>query len=307
MRVIFMGTGEFAIPSLEILIKDGYEVVAVITQPDRAKDRKGNITDGVLKKFAMDSKLKVCQFEKIGIHCDEIKQFKPDFMVTASYGQILSKEILEIAPIYNVHASLLPKYRGSSPMRWAIINGDKETGVTIMRTEIGLDTGDIYAVCKTPIAENETYGELFDKLKIQGANLLSQTLKKIRENLIVPIKQDEKNATKCSMITRDVCEIDWTKPNNEINNLIRAMNPKPGAFTTINGEILKIYNAEVVDGESIGFGKMLLNGKQILIGCGIGNLDIKKLQLAGKREMSAEEFINGNKGKNGIVCAKRSN
>lgn len=301
MRVIFMGTGEFAIPALKALHADGYRIIAVITQPDRAKDRKGNIIEGELKKTALELGLEVYQFEKIKLHAEELRRLNPDFMVTASYGQILSREILDIAPIYNVHASLLPKYRGSAPIQWAIINGESETGVTIMKTEEGLDTGDILSFCKVPIYEGETYGELFDILKVAGAELLSETLIKLKNNQIIPIKQDSACATKCRMLTNDVAKIDWSKSNTEIINLIRGLNPKPGAFTTVNDNILKILSAQADEGNSLGIGKIEIT-KQIKVGCGRGNIIIKKLQLSGKKEMLAENFINGNRGLNGLIC-----
>lgn len=306
MRVIFMGTGEFAIPSLDILIKDGYEISAVITQPDRAKDRKGNLIEGELKKFAIESGLKVFQFEKIKSHAEEIKQLNPDFMVTASYGQILNKEILDIAPIYNVHASLLPKYRGSAPMRWAIINGDRETGVTIMKTELGLDTGDILGQCKISIGENETYGELFARLKTIGAQLLSDTLKALKNNKIIAKKQNEALADKCAMITSEIERIDWNKTNEEIVNLIRGLSPKPGAYTYIGDKILKILSARKENSISVGVGKIIIDGKNILIGCGFGNITVDFLQLSGKKVMTKEEFLNGNRGLNGTICSRKN-
>lgn len=305
MKVIFMGTGPFAIPSLKALMTRSYEIVAVITQPDRARDRKGNIIEGELKKFAVAAGLKVLQFEKIKMHAEEIGLLHPDFSVTASYGQILSKEILDIAPVYNVHASLLPKYRGSSPINWAIINGENKTGITIMKTDLGLDTGDILSTYETPIGENETFGELFDRLKEIGAQLLMDTLIELEKGKIIPVKQSEKNVSKCPMITSETAEIDWNATNNEIFNLIRGLSPKPGAYTFVNDAILKILISEKDNSDSIGAGKIEILGKQLRIGCGLGNLIIKKLQPSGKKEMLVEEFINGNRGINGIVCNKR--
>ena len=194
MKIVFLGTPDFAVPSLNALITAGYEVVAVVTQPDRPVGRKAVLTPSPVKVAALSHGVKVLQFEKISRDgVEELKKLNADIMVTCAFGQILSKEVIDVAPkgIINVHGSLLPKYRGASPVQYAVINGDKIAGVTIMQTDTGIDTGDILAVEKTDVGEKETAGELFERLSKLGAELLLKTLKKIEDGSVVPVKQDE--------------------------------------------------------------------------------------------------------------------
>ncbi|MCH5163901.1 MAG: methionyl-tRNA formyltransferase [Clostridiales bacterium] len=296
MRIVFMGTPTFAAKVLAKLV-DAHEVVAVVSQPDRAKDRKGNAIFTPVKEFALSKNIPVFQYEKIKLHVDELKAFCADIFVTAAYGQILSQEIIDIPRfgIVNVHASLLPKYRGSSPIQAAILNGDEETGVTIMQTEIGMDTGDILSARKVKIGGMNT-GELSDALADVGGELLLETLSAIESGALKPQKQDNSLAVSCKKISKDAALLNWESSSQELYNTIRALNPNPVAYTLYKAERIKIYEAECVDckGEA---GKILCADRKngLVIACGEGALRIKKLQAPGKKIMSESEYLNGNK------------
>ncbi len=296
MRIVFMGTPRFAVSVLEIISGD-HQVVAAVSQPDRAKDRKGNLLNTPLKEYASSKGIPVYQFEKIGAEVDTLKALNADVFITAAYGQILPQDILNIPRygILNVHASLLPKYRGSSPIQTAILNGEKITGVTIMQTALGMDTGDILAAEQVDI-NGMNAGELSEVLAEMGGKLLLDVLKKIENNTIIPIKQDDSLATKCRKISKESAEIDWNKTSSEIYDMIRAFNPSPVAYTLYNGQRIKIYSAECVDYSSDP-GKVLISDKNdgLVVACGEGALRIKSLQAPGKRVMTSTEFLNGNK------------
>lgn len=300
MKIVFLGTPSFAVPSLNALLESKHEVLAVVCQPDKKVGREQKIVFSPVKELALKNGVKVLQYAKIrneGV--EDLKNLKPDVMVSCAYGQILSKEIIDIAPhgIINVHGSLLPKYRGASPVQQAVIDGETETGITIMQTDVGIDSGDILSVLKTPIYENETAGELFDRLSYLGADLLIETLDKIEKNQITPVKQDESSATHVKMIKKEDALIDWQKPAIVIKNLIRGMNPWPVAYTFINGKMLKIFKADAIT-ESVGtVGEVLScdakNG--LIIKCGEGALKISELQSEGGKRMSAHDFCLGRK------------
>ncbi len=301
MKVIFLGTPSFAVPSLNALIKSNHQLLAVVTQPDKKIGREQKIAFSPVKQLALDNGVKVLQYNKIRLEgVDELKSLNPDIMVSCAYGQILSKEIIDIAPhgIINVHGSLLPKYRGAAPIQQAVIDGEKETGITIMQTETGIDTGDILSVVKTPIGEDETSGELFDRLSLLGAELLIETLDKIEKGDITPIKQDERLATHVSMIKKEDGLINWSDDALTLFNKVRGMNPWPIAFTLFNGKILKIYKSSVVktnyDGKT---GQIvccdLKNG--IVVKCGNDCLKIEELQLEGGKRLTARDFLLGRK------------
>lgn len=301
MKVIFLGTPSFAVPSLNALLKSRHDVLAVVTQPDKKVGREQKVVFSPVKQTALDSGVKVLQYEKIrkeGV--DELKSLNPDIMVSCAYGQILSKEIIDIAPhgIINVHGSLLPKYRGAAPIQQAVIDGEKETGITIMQTETGIDTGDILSVVKTNIGENETAGELFDRLSVLGAELLIETLDKIEKGKITPVKQDESLATHVSMIKKEDAIINWSDDALTLFNKVRGMNPWPIAFTMFNGKILKIYKSSVVKANYDGkVGEIVccdLKGG-IIVKCGNDCLKIEELQLEGGKRLSARDFILGRK------------
>ncbi len=305
MRVVFMGTPQFAVTVLK-KIHESHEVVAVVSQPDRAKDRKGNFINTPVKEFALKNQISVYQFEKIKTNAEVLKALNAEVFVTAAYGQILSQEILDIPRygVLNVHASLLPKYRGSSPIQTAILNGEEETGVAIMQTELGMDTGDVLAMRSIKI-NNMNAGELSDVLSELGGELLLEVLNDLSSGNIKPIKQDDLLATKCKKIDKDAAEIDWSKSAEELFNAVRAYNPSPVAYTFYNGQRIKIYEVMPCDLSGKGGEILFADGnKGLIVACGAGALSIKTLQAPGKRVMTCSEFLNGNKIKIGDYFGK---
>ncbi len=298
MRVIFMGTPDFAVPALEAVVAAGHTVVAVICQPDRAKDRKGNLLPVSVKSAAQRLRLPVYAFERLREQCDFLRNLNADIGVTAAYGQILTQEILDIPKygVINVHASLLPKYRGSSPIQWAVINGETETGVTIMQTEKGLDCGDILSVQAVPIPPSATAGDMFAILKTIGARLLVETLAQIEHSgRLEGKKQDEALATKCTMLTKNDGLLNWRLDATTLYNRIRGLNPWPVAFTFWQGQVLKIFKAEVCAGNGQP-GEVLVADRlrgDLIIACGQAALRLSELQLPGKRVMTGREFLCG--------------
>ncbi len=297
MRIIYLGTPDFAQKPLEKLIENGYDVVAVITNKDKPVGRKQILTAPPVKQLALSKGIKVLQYDKIRLEgVEDLKALKPDLMITCAFGQILSKEILDIAPlgVINIHASLLPKYRGASPIHFAILNGETETGITIMKTDVGIDTGDIISQEKIDILDGETCGELFDRLSILGAALLIKTLPSIIENKAKFIKQDDENASYTKIIDKQMAKIDWTKSAKEVVCQIRAFNPMPTAFTMFEGNPFKIYKAIESDlsGEA---GKVIKADNSLVIGCGEKSVELKIVQKAGGKPMNIGDFLRGNK------------
>jgi len=301
MNIIYLGTPDFAIFPLKKIMENGHNILAVVTQTDKPKGRKGVITFPPLKDYAIKCGIKVVQFEKIREHSQELKSLNADIMITCAYGQILTKEIIEICPygIINIHASLLPKYRGAAPIQWAIINGDVQTGVTVMQTDVGLDTGDIILQLKTEIDQNQTAGELFDNLSIISGDAIVQALKLIESGKATYTKQDESKATKVKTIKKENGIIDFKKSAMDIKNLIRGLNPSPIAYTYYKGLMLKIYKADIAinDIKNDEAGKILIadSKKGLLIGTGNGVLKIEEIQAAGGKRMLATDFLRGNK------------
>ncbi len=306
MKVLFMGTPEFALPSLKALIDSPkHEVVGVVTQPDRAVKR-GKSEPCAVKRMAESAGLVVYQPIKIRENIDRIKEFGADIAVTAAYGQILTENVLNAFPngVINVHASLLPKYRGASPINAAIANGDTVTGVTIMKTEIGLDTGDILSAVETEIAPNETAGELTERLAKLGADLLIDTLDKF--DSIRPIKQDGELASHCRTIKKEELYIDFSKDAKTVVNHIRSLSPTPCARTAICNDTYKVYAATVV-GADIGDhapGEIVRCDDKLVIACGLGAVEVTEIQAPGKRALGISEFLRGKKFPLGEICAK---
>lgn len=297
MRVVFLGTSNFAVEVLKKLVS-AHEIAAVISQPDRAKDRLGNFVFTPVKSYALSQGLPVLQFEKIRFNAAEIAELSPEVMVTAAYGQILSREILDIPKygVLNVHASLLPRYRGSSPIQSAILRGEKKTGVSIMQTVFEMDAGDVLAVREIEIG-NMTAGELSQTLSAIGGELLLEVLDSVVSGNVVRHRQDEAMATFCKKFTKEDARIMWNMPAEDVYNTIRAFNPDPGAFTVFGGDKrMKIFAAERAEGSGEP-GKVLCadtkNG--LVIACGSGALRIVKLQTPGKNIMTDTQFLNGNK------------
>lgn len=305
MNVVFLGTPLFAVASLNALIKSKHKVVAVVSQPDRAVDRKGRLIKTPVHQFAEENGLAFYNYEKVSRDgLDIAKDTNADIAVTAAYGQLLSGEFINSFKhgVINVHASLLPKYRGAAPIQWSIINGEKVTGVTIMQTEIGLDCGDILAQKSIEIGDS-TCGELTEKLQEIGASLLIDTLNKIEVNAVSPIKQDHLKATKCTTIKKELCRIDFNSDAAYICKVVRALNPAPVAFTQINGEKIKIYSCVEVEGNAaLESGVVLKSDKELIINCKKGAIKIVSLQPSGKKQMTARDFLLGHKIAVGAKC-----
>lgn len=297
MKVVFMGTPEFAVPILKLLI-DEYHVVGVVTQPDRMVGRKKIITPPPVKELALAHNIKVFQPLKIKENYQEILALAPDLIVTCAYGQILPEEILHF-PKYgciNVHASLLPKLRGGAPIHHAIIDGYKETGITIMYMSKKMDQGDILTQVKTPILDDDTLGSLQYKLSEMAKDLLKSTIPLLIEDKIIPLKQNEAEVTYGYNISREEERIDFTKSMEEVDRQVRGLNPVPGAYTTLNGKILKIYDVRfgdryypnTEDGTIVDFHH---DGFSVV--CGKKELVITDMALEGKRRCAAKDFLNG--------------
>ena len=299
-NVVFMGTPDFATGSLKALLEDGkYHIQAVVTQPDRPKGRGQKMVETPVKQFALQQGLPVYQPLKVK-EPDFVKQLKdwnPDFIVVAAFGQFLTQEILDI-PRYgciNVHASLLPKYRGAAPIQYAIIKGEKESGVTIMRMEKGMDTGAMYSKVRVPIEEETNFARLHDALMDKGAALLVETLPRIAEGL-EPEIQDESKVSFATLLTKEMANIDWNLPAREIHDMVRGFDPVPGAFTHLpDGKILKIWETRITDQktEAVPGTVTAVSKKDFCVACGDEELRILTVQPESKKRMPAAVFLNG--------------
>ncbi len=301
MRIVFMGTPDFAVGSLQALCESGkHEILAVVTQPDRPKGRGNKLLQTPVKEYALAQGLTVYQPQKVKTpeFVELLHELQPELIVVAAFGQFLSKEILEL-PKYgciNVHASLLPKYRGAAPIQYAIIKGEKESGVTIMQMDIGMDTGAMLDKVVVPIAENTTMGELHDALREQGATLLLEVIDKIAAGTAVAEPQDDAQATYATLLDRSMEHIDWSKTAQEVHNLIRGFNPAPSTFTKLpNGKSLKIWGSKMTDKSSAAAaGTVIETGKHsFFVACGEGVLEITEVQPESKKRMPAQVFLNG--------------
>ncbi|PFO05935.1 methionyl-tRNA formyltransferase [Bacillus sp. AFS076308] len=298
-KIVFMGTPDFSVPVLQQIIKDGYEVIGVVTQPDRPVGRKKVLTPPPVKVEAVKHGIPVYQPEKIRQEEElaKILALKPDLIITAAFGQILPKKLLD-APKFgciNVHASLLPELRGGAPIHYAIIQGKKKTGVTIMYMVEKLDAGDILTSVEVPISENDNVGTLFEKLSTAGAELLSETLPLLLAGRLTPKPQNEEEATFATNIKREQEKIDWEKAGEEIYNHIRGLNPWPVAFTTMEGQVLKIWQSEKVAGLKGEPGTILkIESDGFTVGTGNETaIKIIELQPSGKTKMQSEQFLRG--------------
>lgn len=299
MRIVFMGTPEFAVPSLRALVEAGYEIAGVVTQPDRPAGRGKKLTACPVKEFALEKGLPVYQFEKIkrdGVDC--LHALAPELIVTAAFGQILSQQILDI-PQYgtvNVHASLLPKGRGSAPINWAILKGEKTTGVTTMLTDIGMDTGAMLLKRETQIGELETAGELTQRLSQIGAELLLETLAGYPDGDVKPIPQNEAEAGYEPMLNKEMGKIDWTRGAEQIACQVRGLNPWPCAYSDGEGGRIKIYLARPCAAErELEPGTVAVSGPKegLKIACGEGWLEILEMQAPNAKRMAAKAYLQG--------------
>ncbi len=299
MRIIYMGTPDFAVPCLDRLVKDGYDVALVVTQPDKPRGRKQEMTPSEVKVCALGHGIEVYQPESL--RTDEayeyLRKYEPDYIIVAAYGKILPKRILDL-PKYaciNVHGSLLPKYRGAAPIQRSVLSGDKVTGITTMLMGEGLDTGDMLLKKEYEIDINATSGEVFDALSQSAPDLLIETIEKFTKGEIIPERQNEAEATHAAMLSKDEAVIDWSKTAAEIHNTVRGMAPWPVAYTGYKGKKLKIFTSRLTDEKtSLPVGKIKEDKNRILVACGDGMLlEIVSLQLEGGKRLEAKQFLAG--------------
>lgn len=306
MRVVFMGTPDFAVNTLEAVIKAGHEVVMVVTQPDKKKGRGKTMQFTPVKEVAVRENIPVLQPVKVREDAvlEQLKEAAPDVIVVVAYGQILPEDILKL-PEYgciNVHASLLPKYRGAAPIQWAVINGESESGVTTMYMAKGLDTGDMIDKVVVPLLPEETGGSLHDKLAEAGAGLLVETLAKLEAGTATRTPQDDSKSSYASMLSKALGNIDWTKPAVEIERLIRGLSPWPSAFTYLNGKTLKLWSTKVLKEAELPQGSLIgerageivyVDKNSFIVRAGEDYINVLELQLEGKKRMETDAFLRG--------------
>ena len=309
MRIIFMGTPEFACPTLRALIERGEQVVAVVTQPDRPKGRGQQTLPPPVKVLAERHGIPVLQPVKVRLpeSIEEIRALEPDLIVVVAFGQILPKALLDIPKkgCINVHASLLPRYRGAAPLNWCIVNGEAETGVTTMMMDVGLDTGDMLLKRATPIDPDEDTQSLHDRMSQLGAELLGETLERLAAGDLVPEKQDDSLTCYAPMMKKEDGLIDWSRDAQSIKNQVRGMTPWPGAYSTLDEKLLKVYRVQTGSGSGAP-GEIVSVGRDgVEVACGAGSLLIRELQLEGKKRLSAADFLAGYKLQPGAILGKK--
>ena len=296
MRIVFMGTPDFAVPSLQALIDAGHDVCAVYTQPDKPQGRKQILTAPPVKTLALEHDIPVFQPNTLKNEDEQarLRELAPEVIIVVAYGKLLPKAVLDIPPhgCINVHGSLLPRWRGAAPIQWAVIAGDEMAGVTTMQMAEGLDTGDMLLTYETKVGEKETAGELFDRLAQSGAELLTQTLVKLDE--ITPRPQDDAQSCYAHMLDKQMAVIDWSRSAHEIDCLIRGLNPWPIALTTLSGERLKVFAAEKAAGNGEPGTVLAADPKKgLTVACGEGALKLTEIQLVGGKRMKATDFLRG--------------
>lgn len=307
MKIVYFRTPEFSVKPLEKIILSGkHEVVGVVCQPDRPVGRKAVMTPPPTKEFALKYGIRVFQYESVrkeGV--EDLKKLNADAMVTCAYGQILSQEILDITKfgVFNIHASLLPKYRGASPIQYSIINGDDRTGITYMKTDVGMDTGDIIRQYETAIGESETYGELSDRLSALGAEHIVEILDEIESGKIELRKQNDEFSSIVKPLKKEDSIIDFSKNSKTVFNLVKGTNPWPIAHTLLNGKILKIYSVKLSEGSGLP-GEVVVADDRLVVSCGAGAVEVLEIQEEGGKKMSAKAYLLGRKIKNGDVLGK---
>lgn len=297
MKILFMGTPDFAVPCLDILVSNGFDVCAAVTQPDKPKGRGHKLTPPPVKEYAISKNIPVYQpqtlkdgeFEKV------LDELKPQLIAVVAYGKILPEYILDF-PEYgcvNVHGSVLPKYRGAAPIQWAIINGDKTTGVTTQYMKMGVDTGDIIFTDETEILPDETYGELYTRLSQSGAKLLLKTVNAIKAGTAPRTEQDESEATHAPMLTKETGHIDWTKSADEVLSLIRGTNPWPMSYAMYGDEMMKVFGVKKGSGFDAPPGKIRIVNKKLEISCGKDSVVVDEIQFKGGKRMTVASYLNG--------------
>lgn len=297
MNIVFMGTPDFSVPCLQALLDAGYPVTGVFTQPDKPKGRGYQLAPPPVKEFALTQNLPVFQPKTMrdAETLEQLKGCNPDLIVVVAYGKLLPKEVLDLPRLgcINVHASLLPKYRGAGPVQWSIINGEEETGVTTMYMAEALDTGDMLESASLKIGENETADELMERLSHLGAELLISTVKKAEEGTLKPVPQDEALSTYVSMLDKEMARLDFNKPAREVHNLIRGLSSWPCAYTFYQGKRLKVYRSKL--SPMSGQPGELLDAKRFIVACRDGAVEFETVQYEGGKRMSGADFLRGKK------------
>ncbi len=297
MNIVFMGTPDFSVPCLQALLDAGYLVTGVFTQPDKPKGRGYQLAPPPVKEFALTQNLPVFQPKTMrdAETLEQLKGCNPDLIVVVAYGKLLPKEVLDLPRLgcINVHASLLPKYRGAGPVQWSIINGEEETGVTTMYMAEALDTGDMLESASLKIGENETADELMERLSHLGAELLISTVKKAEEGTLKPVPQDEALSTYVSMLDKEMARLDFNKPAREVHNLIRGLSSWPCAYTFYQGKRLKVYHSKL--SPMSGQPGELLDAKRFIVACRDGAVEFETVQYEGGKRMSGADFLRGKK------------
>ncbi len=297
MRVVFMGTPDIAATCLKKILADGFEVVGVYCQPDRPKGRGMKLVAPPVKEVAQEAGIPVFQPEGFRDEetVEQLKALRPDVVAVVAYGRILPQRVLDIVPngFINIHASILPQYRGSAPYQWAVLDGLEETGVSAQFMVHAMDAGDVVGVSKTPIGENETAGELLDRLAVLGADLLSDVLMKYEQGTLVPQPQDEAAVTMAPMLDKSMCPIDWTKTAQQIHNQVRGLHPWPVATMELQGQKFKVHATKVVDGKGKPGQILGLTKTGLVIACGQGAVEVLQLQAEGGKRMAAPDYFRG--------------
>ncbi|MBP3938730.1 MAG: methionyl-tRNA formyltransferase [Clostridia bacterium] len=299
MDIVFMGTPEFAVPCLQRLIDDGHNVKGVFTQPDKPKGRGHKMQFPPVKECAVKAGIPVYQPTKMrdGEVLSVIEMLNPELIIVVAYGKILPKEILDF-PRYgciNMHASILPRYRGAAPIQWCVINGEKESGVTAMQMDVGLDTGDMLLTKKVSIGENETAGELHDELSLLGAQVMAETIDLLLKGELIPEKQDDEKSNYAPMLTKDLCPINWNESALSIHNKVRGLSPWPVATAKLGEKTIKIHKTIISDKSNGQPGEVIVSDKKLVVSCGEStSIEIVVLQTEGKKAMKASDFLRGN-------------
>ncbi len=308
MKIVFAGTPEFAVAPLKNIIESGFEVVGVVTQTDKPQGRKGTLTPPPVKTLAEEYGIPVLQPEKIRDEAESLRALGGDVLVTCAYGQILTQAVLDVFPkgVWNIHAGLLPKYRGASPVQSCIIAGERETGVSVMKTELGLDCGDILLVKTTEIAQEETAGELSARLSVLGSELIVDALTLLESGEYSLTPQGEEGVQTVRKLNKEHALVSFARGGKEIVDLIRGMNPAPVAYTLLNGEKVNLYRAKIArlegeEGEGARLGEVLFDKpkKGLVVKCKEGAVELLEVQAAGGKKMSGGDFLNGRKAKKG--------
>ena len=297
MKIIFMGTPDFAAASLEALIDSRHEIQAVVTQPDKPKGRKGELTPSPVKVVAEEKGIKV--YQPLKVRDEEfvktLRAYNPDVIVVVAFGQIIPLSILKMPKFgcVNIHGSLLPKYRGAAPIQWAVLDGEKETGITTILMDEGIDTGDILLKKTIKIDADETSGSLFDKLMALGAKTILETLDELEKGSLTPTKQGESPTAYAKMLTKTMGLIDFTKPAKELDCFVRGMDPWPSAYTLLSGKTLKLWKVRAVEGGGKAGSVIEIGKESFTIACGEGAIEVLEVQLEGKKRMRAGDFLKG--------------